>query len=171
MNSSNSRIFSCFLPPLQVRMAALNEPYTGDLQGIRGADFACYRQARRAGHQGTFKAFLSARWVKCGWRFATANRADHQDTRDKQMKKWRGAAAGSVCSDRAKMITDFSFQPNEKPKNQKEIPELEDSIWVYVAPFVEHMLLTYFFVVPRPSAATATTTAAATTKYKWIASE
>lgn len=42
-------------------MAALNEPYSGDLQGIRGADFACYRQARRAGLLGTFKAFLSAR--------------------------------------------------------------------------------------------------------------
>lgn len=46
---------------LQLRMAALNEPYSGDLQGIRGADFACYRQARRAGLLGTFKAFLSAR--------------------------------------------------------------------------------------------------------------
>ncbi|XP_037050448.1 collagen alpha-1(XV) chain-like isoform X3 [Bradysia coprophila] len=44
-----------------LRMAALNEPYSGDLQGIRGADFACYRQARRAGLLGTFKAFLSAR--------------------------------------------------------------------------------------------------------------
>lgn len=49
-------------------MAALNEPYTGDLQGIRGADFACYRQARRAGLMGTFKAFLSARYV-CIYRF------------------------------------------------------------------------------------------------------
>lgn len=46
---------------MQLRMAALNEPYTGDLQGIRGADFACYKEARRSGHQGTFKAFLSAR--------------------------------------------------------------------------------------------------------------
>lgn len=42
-------------------MAALNEPYTGDMQGIRGADFQCYRQARRAALSGTFKAFLSAR--------------------------------------------------------------------------------------------------------------
>lgn len=46
-------------------MAALNEPYTGDLQGIRGADFACYRQARRAGLLGTFRAFLSARYIIC----------------------------------------------------------------------------------------------------------
>ncbi|XP_050073571.1 collagen alpha-1(XVIII) chain isoform X1 [Anopheles maculipalpis] len=44
-----------------LRMAALNEPYPGDMQGIRGADFACYRQARRAGLLGTFRAFLSSR--------------------------------------------------------------------------------------------------------------
>lgn len=42
-------------------MAALNEPYSGDLQGLRGADFACYRQSRRAGLTGTFKVFLPAR--------------------------------------------------------------------------------------------------------------
>lgn len=42
-------------------MAALNEPYSGEMQGQRGADFACYRQARRAGLSGTFKAFLSSR--------------------------------------------------------------------------------------------------------------
>ncbi|CAD7083323.1 unnamed protein product [Hermetia illucens] len=47
--------------PRMLRLAALNEPYTGDLQGNRGADFACYRQARRAGLLGTFKALLTAR--------------------------------------------------------------------------------------------------------------
>lgn len=31
------------------------------MQGIRGADFNCYRQARRAGLSGTFRAFLTAR--------------------------------------------------------------------------------------------------------------
>lgn len=45
----------------QLRMAALNEPFTGDMHGIRGADYACYRQARRAGLRGTFRAFLSSR--------------------------------------------------------------------------------------------------------------
>lgn len=44
-----------------LRMGALNEPYSGDIQGIRGADYACYRQARRAGLLGTFRAFLSSR--------------------------------------------------------------------------------------------------------------
>jgi collagen type XVIII alpha len=42
-------------------MAALNEPYTGNIQGMRNADMNCHRQARRAGYTGTFRAFLSAR--------------------------------------------------------------------------------------------------------------
>lgn len=46
----------------QLRMAALNEPFTGNLQGMRNADLNCHRQARRAGLMGTFKAFLSARF-------------------------------------------------------------------------------------------------------------
>lgn len=43
-------------------MAALNEPFSGNLQGMRNADLNCHRQARRAGLMGTFKAFLSARF-------------------------------------------------------------------------------------------------------------
>ena len=46
---------------LQLRMAALNEPYNGDMHGIRGSDYSCYRQARRAGLRGTFRALLSSR--------------------------------------------------------------------------------------------------------------
>ena len=42
-------------------MAALNEPYTGDMTGVRGADYSCYRESRRAGLRGTFRAFLSSR--------------------------------------------------------------------------------------------------------------
>jgi len=44
-----------------LRMVALNEPFTGNLQGMRNADLNCHRQARRAGLMGTFRAFLSAR--------------------------------------------------------------------------------------------------------------
>lgn len=44
-------------------MAALNEPFSGNLQGMRNADLNCHRQARRAGLMGTFRAFLSARFV------------------------------------------------------------------------------------------------------------
>lgn len=46
---------------LQLRMAALNEPYTGDMRGVRGTDYACYRQARKAGLKGTFRALLTSR--------------------------------------------------------------------------------------------------------------
>ncbi|XP_067009390.1 collagen alpha-1(XV) chain-like [Anabrus simplex] len=44
-----------------LRLAALNEPWTGDMHGVRGADYSCHRQARRAGLHGTFRAFLSTR--------------------------------------------------------------------------------------------------------------
>ncbi|XP_064211891.1 collagen alpha-1(XV) chain isoform X4 [Tribolium castaneum] len=47
--------------PKMLRMAALNEAYTGDVHGVRGADYSCYREARRAGLRGTFRAFLSSR--------------------------------------------------------------------------------------------------------------
>lgn len=42
-------------------MAALNQPYNGDLHGIRGADYECYRQSRRVNMRGTFRAFLASR--------------------------------------------------------------------------------------------------------------
>lgn len=51
-------------PPMDgpvLRMAALNEAYTGGMNGPRGADYACYKEARRAGLRGTFRAFLSSR--------------------------------------------------------------------------------------------------------------
>ncbi|KPI91743.1 Collagen alpha-1(XV) chain [Papilio xuthus] len=44
-----------------LRLAALNEPLSGDMHGVRRADYACYRQARRAGFKGTFKALLTSR--------------------------------------------------------------------------------------------------------------
>ncbi len=34
---------------------------SGDLNGVRGADLACYRQARQAGFSTTFRAFISSR--------------------------------------------------------------------------------------------------------------
>uniref|UniRef100_A0A336MVZ5 CSON008551 protein n=1 Tax=Culicoides sonorensis TaxID=179676 RepID=A0A336MVZ5_CULSO len=44
-----------------LRLAALNEPQSGNMKGISGIDYACYRQARRAGLLGTFKALLSSK--------------------------------------------------------------------------------------------------------------
>ncbi len=45
---------------LQLHLIALNEPFNGDMHGVRGADFACYHQARAAGFTTTFRAFLSS---------------------------------------------------------------------------------------------------------------
>lgn len=42
-------------------MAALNYPFTGDMHGVRGADYECFRQSRRANLKGTFRAFMAAR--------------------------------------------------------------------------------------------------------------
>ncbi|XP_059470100.1 collagen alpha-1(XV) chain isoform X3 [Neocloeon triangulifer] len=47
--------------PKMLRLAALNEPSTGNMHGVRGADYSCYRQARRANLRGTFRAFLASR--------------------------------------------------------------------------------------------------------------
>lgn len=47
-------------------MAALNTALTGDMLGISGADYKCYRQAKQAGLSGTFRAFLSSRGQNLG---------------------------------------------------------------------------------------------------------
>lgn len=46
---------------LQLRLAALNEAYSGNLGGQRGVDYACYKQAKQAGLEGTFRAFLATK--------------------------------------------------------------------------------------------------------------
>ena len=40
---------------------AANEPFSGDMRGISGADYTCFRESRRAGLTGTFRAFLASR--------------------------------------------------------------------------------------------------------------
>ncbi|KAM3966125.1 LOW QUALITY PROTEIN: collagen XV/XVIII-type protein multiplexin [Aphomia sociella] len=45
-----------------IRIAALNDPMPGNMHGgVRRVDYACYRQARRAGLRGTFRAFITNR--------------------------------------------------------------------------------------------------------------
>ncbi|KAG0429304.1 hypothetical protein HPB47_023778, partial [Ixodes persulcatus] len=44
-----------------LRVAALNQPWTGDMHGVRGADYECYRQSRHAHLRGTFRALLASR--------------------------------------------------------------------------------------------------------------
>ncbi len=48
-------------PPHQLHLIALNAPHTGNMRGIRGADFLCFQQARAVGLKGTFRAFLSSK--------------------------------------------------------------------------------------------------------------
>lgn len=45
----------------QLHLIALNAPHTGNMRGIRGADFLCFQQARAIGLKGTFRAFLSSK--------------------------------------------------------------------------------------------------------------
>lgn len=45
----------------KLRIAALNKPFTGDMHGVRGADYECFRQSRRANLKGTFRAFIASR--------------------------------------------------------------------------------------------------------------
>ncbi|KAF0026136.1 hypothetical protein F2P81_020873 [Scophthalmus maximus] len=44
-----------------LHLIALNAPQTGNMRGIRGADFLCFQQARAVGLKGTFRAFLSSK--------------------------------------------------------------------------------------------------------------
>lgn len=46
---------------MQLRVAALNKAYNGDAHGIRGADYECHRQSKKANMIGSFRAFLSGR--------------------------------------------------------------------------------------------------------------
>ncbi|TRY62795.1 hypothetical protein TCAL_13030 [Tigriopus californicus] len=46
--------------PSSLRLIALNSPRNGDVHGVLGVDYQCYRQAREAKLDGTFRAFLSA---------------------------------------------------------------------------------------------------------------
>lgn len=44
-----------------LHLIALNSPQSGNMRGIRGADFLCFQQARAVGLKGTFRAFLSSK--------------------------------------------------------------------------------------------------------------
>uniref|UniRef100_A0A673MTH0 Collagen, type XV, alpha 1b n=1 Tax=Sinocyclocheilus rhinocerous TaxID=307959 RepID=A0A673MTH0_9TELE len=43
-----------------LHLVALNAPFTGNMHGIRGADYQCYQQARARGLTSTYRAFLSS---------------------------------------------------------------------------------------------------------------
>lgn len=44
-----------------LHLIALNTPQSGNMRGIRGADYLCFQQARAVGLKGTFRAFLSSK--------------------------------------------------------------------------------------------------------------
>ncbi|OQV16879.1 putative Collagen alpha-1(XVIII) chain [Hypsibius exemplaris] len=44
---------------IKLHLIALNEPFTGNQGGIRGADFACFKESRKAGLKGTYRALLT----------------------------------------------------------------------------------------------------------------
>ena len=46
---------------VQLHLIAANEPFSGSMRGVSGADYVCYREARDAGLAGTFRAFLTSR--------------------------------------------------------------------------------------------------------------
>ena len=46
--------------PTVLRVAALNAAQSGNMGGINAANYACYREAMRAGLRGSFRAFLSS---------------------------------------------------------------------------------------------------------------
>jgi hypothetical protein len=43
-----------------LHLVAANEPYSGNMGGLSGADFVCYNEAKAAGMSGTFRAFLAS---------------------------------------------------------------------------------------------------------------
>jgi len=43
-----------------LHLIALNAPHHGNIKGVRGADLACYQQARQALFTTTFRAFISS---------------------------------------------------------------------------------------------------------------
>ena len=45
---------------LQLRLVALNSPRTGNLHGVLGVDYQCYRQAKQASVQGSFRGLLAS---------------------------------------------------------------------------------------------------------------
>ena len=45
----------------QLHLIAANQPYKGDMNGISGADYICFKEAKAIGLEGTYRAFLSSR--------------------------------------------------------------------------------------------------------------
>uniref|UniRef100_A0A8C5WLG5 Collagenase NC10/endostatin domain-containing protein n=1 Tax=Leptobrachium leishanense TaxID=445787 RepID=A0A8C5WLG5_9ANUR len=81
-----------------LHLMALNAPLSGSMRSIRGVDFQCFEQARKAGLQGTYRAFLSSRLQDL---YSIVRRADRQSVpivnlRDDQLfNNWESLFSGS----------------------------------------------------------------------------
>ncbi|KAL3998792.1 Collagenase NC10 and Endostatin family protein [Acanthocheilonema viteae] len=68
---------------LVLHLIALNTPMSGNMRGVRGADLACYQQAREANFRTTFRAFLSSH-------VQDLNKVVHSGDRDTPVVNLRG---------------------------------------------------------------------------------
>jgi len=61
-NNCRGKSYACVSYVLcQLHLVAANGAYSGDMGGVSGADYACYRQARHVGMRSTFRAFVAGR--------------------------------------------------------------------------------------------------------------
>ncbi|GAU89174.1 hypothetical protein RvY_01755 [Ramazzottius varieornatus] len=56
---STSHHWTLTNPHMKLHLIALDEPFSGSQGGIRGADFACFKESRRTGLRGTYRALLA----------------------------------------------------------------------------------------------------------------
>uniref|UniRef100_A0A1I7VFI9 Endostatin domain-containing protein n=1 Tax=Loa loa TaxID=7209 RepID=A0A1I7VFI9_LOALO len=77
---------------LVLHLIALNVPMTGNMRGVRGADLACYQQARQANFRTTFRAFLSSH-------VQDLNKVVHSGDRDTPVVNLRGERLFDSWSD------------------------------------------------------------------------
>ncbi|VDM11185.1 unnamed protein product [Wuchereria bancrofti] len=77
---------------LVLHLIALNTPMSGNMRGVRGADLACYQQARQANFRTTFRAFLSSH-------VQDLNKVVHSGDRDTPVVNLRGERLFDSWSD------------------------------------------------------------------------
>ncbi|MCP9260255.1 hypothetical protein DINM_003491 [Dirofilaria immitis] len=77
---------------LVLHLIALNTPMNGNMRGVRGADLACYQQARQANFRTTFRAFLSSH-------VQDLNKVVHSGDRDTPVVNLRGERLFDSWSD------------------------------------------------------------------------
>lgn len=80
----------------------MNEPHSGDMHGLRGADYSCYRESQRAGLRGTFRALLSSR-------VQNLDSIVRQSDRELPIVNLRGDVLFNSWSDMFRLVSVFFF--------------------------------------------------------------